>query len=167
MFSSGMADAVEQTDHQLPSFQDHVELQIKNNTVKLLCCFLAPSDEIITARPGDAVTLVCVGPMNVSIKALEWIKRGQVTTIRSLLHCGEDQPVEESFEGRVELMDPKLRDSNFSVIIKNVTINDSGTYECHIFNGTVPDFSIKYSSYGTRPINHTHSVPMLTNPCLT
>uniref|UniRef100_A0A3Q4GF30 Immunoglobulin V-set domain-containing protein n=1 Tax=Neolamprologus brichardi TaxID=32507 RepID=A0A3Q4GF30_NEOBR len=37
-----------------------------------------------------------------------------------------------SFHGRVKLRDPEMKDGDVSVILKNVTFNDTGIYECHI-----------------------------------
>ncbi|CAI5660649.1 unnamed protein product [Oreochromis niloticus] len=38
----------------------------------------------------------------------------------------------EFFKGRVTLKDPEWKKTgNLSVILKNVTMNDTGTYECH------------------------------------
>ncbi|KAF3698285.1 V-set domain-containing T-cell activation inhibitor 1 Precursor [Channa argus] len=38
------------------------------------------------------------------------------------------------FRGRVELRDPQMKEGNFAVILKNVTIKDSGTYVCYYGN---------------------------------
>lgn len=45
-------------------------------------------------------------------------------------HFQEDL-LDPSFKGRVKLKDSKwMTNGNFSVILQNVTMNDSGTYEC-------------------------------------
>lgn len=115
---------------------------------------LSPSDENITSNPGEDVTLPCVGPTEDVIKAVEWINPGHNGS-NVFLWRGDDRPDVEkqhpSYEDRVELVDPLMRNKNVSLIIKNVTINDTGTYECHIYNGTMDD-SIKNNTFGTRPI---------------
>uniref|UniRef100_A0A3Q0R0Z6 Immunoglobulin V-set domain-containing protein n=1 Tax=Amphilophus citrinellus TaxID=61819 RepID=A0A3Q0R0Z6_AMPCI len=37
-----------------------------------------------------------------------------------------------SFHGRVKLRNPEMKDGDVSLILENVTFNDTGIYECHI-----------------------------------
>ncbi|XP_014185793.1 programmed cell death 1 ligand 1 [Haplochromis burtoni] len=41
-----------------------------------------------------------------------------------------------SFKGRVDLQDRQMKDGDVSLILTNVNINDTGTYECRIKTGT-------------------------------
>uniref|UniRef100_A0A3P9AV62 Immunoglobulin V-set domain-containing protein n=1 Tax=Maylandia zebra TaxID=106582 RepID=A0A3P9AV62_9CICH len=38
-----------------------------------------------------------------------------------------------SFKNRVDLQDRQMKDGDVSVILRDVTVSDTGTYECHVF----------------------------------
>ncbi|CAI5660091.1 unnamed protein product [Oreochromis niloticus] len=40
-----------------------------------------------------------------------------------------------SFKNRVDLQDRQMKDGDVSLILKNVTINDTGIYRCRIVEG--------------------------------
>lgn len=89
----------------------------------------------ITVRCGQDVTLHCQDPSGVNITLLEWsipeIKSdGYVFFYRNRRSYESYQ--HERFKGRVELADPSMKNGNVSVILKNVNVNDTGTYECRI-----------------------------------
>lgn len=89
----------------------------------------------ITGRSGQNVTLHCQGPSGVNITLLEWsipeIKSdGYVFFYRNRRSYESYQ--HERFKGRVELADPSMENGDVSVILKNVSVNDTGTYECRI-----------------------------------
>ncbi|XP_044040385.1 coxsackievirus and adenovirus receptor homolog isoform X2 [Siniperca chuatsi] len=87
----------------------------------------------ITARPGQDVPLQCQGPRDASVKLLEW-NRPDLKSDGYVFFYRNERSYENyllpSFRGRVELSDPEMKGGDFSVVLKNVTTNDSGTYEC-------------------------------------
>ncbi|XP_056225387.1 uncharacterized protein LOC130164593 [Seriola aureovittata] len=93
--------------------------------------------QTIRADPGETVTLPCRAPTNFSIAAVEWttpdLKPEYVLFCR--LHQRPDvENQHPSFQNRVDLTDREMKDGDVSMILKNVTSNDTGTYECHIIN---------------------------------
>ncbi len=84
-------------------------------------------------KPGQDVPLQCRGPTDASVKLLEW-SRTDLKSDGYVFFYRNERSYENyqhpSFRGRVELRDPEMKDGDFSVILKNVTINDTGTYEC-------------------------------------
>ncbi|XP_042249340.1 coxsackievirus and adenovirus receptor-like isoform X2 [Thunnus maccoyii] len=89
----------------------------------------------IKVHPGQNAMLQCQGQGG-TIGVLQWIRADLKSDDGRVFFYREQRLVESyqhpSFRGRVELMDPEMKDGNASVILKNVTINDTGTYECHV-----------------------------------
>ncbi|XP_023257007.1 coxsackievirus and adenovirus receptor homolog, partial [Seriola lalandi dorsalis] len=86
-------------------------------------------------KPGENVTLPCRGPRDAEITLIKWNRtdlksEGYVFYYRDNRLLGEFQ--HPSYHGRVELTDPQVKDGDASVILKNVTINDAGRYECRV-----------------------------------
>ncbi|XP_042257927.1 coxsackievirus and adenovirus receptor-like [Thunnus maccoyii] len=96
---------------------------------------LASNAEEITVKPGDDVTLQCQSPTDATITLLEW-SRPDLKKDGYVFFFRENRPYDSfqhpSFRGRVQLKDPEMKDGDVSVILKNVTINDTGTYECRV-----------------------------------
>ncbi|XP_071315373.1 coxsackievirus and adenovirus receptor homolog isoform X2 [Trachinotus anak] len=86
----------------------------------------------ITAEPGQTVSLSCRAPTHTKIIVVEWNRPDlepehvfvyqDGTTLTSNQH--------PSFKNRVELKDRDMKDGDVSVILKKVTRDDAGTYEC-------------------------------------
>ncbi|XP_050928647.1 uncharacterized protein LOC108887018 isoform X2 [Lates calcarifer] len=95
----------------------------------------------VTVRPGEDVTLQCQGPRDSTITLLEWI-RPDLKSDGYVFFYRNDRPYENyqhpSFRGRVKLRDKSLlKDGDMSVILKNVTDQDSGAYECRIISSAM------------------------------
>ncbi|XP_039861829.1 programmed cell death 1 ligand 1-like [Simochromis diagramma] len=117
------------------------------DAVKIFCwtlgcvCLLLPvtaDQKIITAESGQNVTLPSRAPNeNKTITVVEW-SRTDLESEHVLLYRDEQFEPEEqhpSFKNRVDLQDRQMRDGDVSLILKDVTTADSGTYECRVFMG--------------------------------
>ncbi|XP_076734113.1 V-set and immunoglobulin domain-containing protein 8-like [Maylandia zebra] len=92
-----------------------------------------PVQTTITAESGHNVTLTCRSPNN-NIRAAEWNRADLGDEYVFLyrdghVHSDDQHP---SFKNRVDLHDREMKDGDASLILKNVTINDNGTYECRV-----------------------------------
>ncbi|XP_039678161.1 V-set and immunoglobulin domain-containing protein 8-like [Perca fluviatilis] len=88
---------------------------------------------VVPVRPEGDVILSCQAA-DPFIRAIEWT-RADLKTDNVLLYTdGHLNTTHQhpSYKGRVELVDRDLKDGNMSLILKNVNINDSGTYKCQV-----------------------------------
>ncbi|XP_060951696.1 butyrophilin subfamily 1 member A1-like [Limanda limanda] len=103
----------------------------------LLLCLSAVQQET-TVKPGDDATLQCHSNISdAAFMQLQWTRLGQKSDRYVFFYRNNrsyDNKHLQSFRGRVELRDPEMKDGDVSVILKNVTVNDAGTYKCHIIS---------------------------------
>ncbi|XP_006809906.2 CD226 antigen-like, partial [Neolamprologus brichardi] len=93
-----------------------------------------PDHKTITAESGQDVTLTCRAP-NKNITVTEW-KRADLGEEYVLLYRQKRfDPTNQhpSFKNRVDLQDRQMKDGDVSLILRDVTINDTGTYECWVY----------------------------------
>ncbi|XP_026005770.1 programmed cell death 1 ligand 1-like [Astatotilapia calliptera] len=114
--------------------------------------FVSADQKTIRAESGQDVTLTCRAPNNSIIIVLEWSREDlgdeYVLFYRNeQLDPGNQHP---SFRNRVDLQDKQMKDGDVSLILKNVTINDAGTYECRVETVTKRR---KRASLDTNPIS--------------
>ncbi|XP_026206231.2 programmed cell death 1 ligand 1-like [Anabas testudineus] len=106
------------------------------------CFLLRGSSEDVKGKPGADVTLQCKSPRDDQILLLRW-SRPDLGSNEYVIYFRQNRLNEdyqhERFRGRVKLKDPNMKDGDFSVILKNVTVRDTGTYECSVGYGGNPE----------------------------
>ncbi|XP_025759534.1 uncharacterized protein LOC109199133 isoform X2 [Oreochromis niloticus] len=103
-----------------------------------------PDQKNIPAESGQNVTLTCRAPNN--IRTVEWSRADLGEKYVFLYRDGRKTTVNQhlSFKDRVDLQDKQMKDGDVSVILKDVTINDSGTYKCRV---------VETGTLGLKPIS--------------
>ncbi|CAI5659982.1 unnamed protein product [Oreochromis niloticus] len=99
-----------------------------------LVAFVVCADQkSIRAESGQDITLPCRAPNN-NIISVEW-SRADLGDEYVFLYKDKSVVLDQqhpSFKNRVDLQDRQMKDGDVSLILKNVTINDAGTYECGV-----------------------------------
>uniref|UniRef100_A0A3P9LNE1 Ig-like domain-containing protein n=1 Tax=Oryzias latipes TaxID=8090 RepID=A0A3P9LNE1_ORYLA len=101
----------------------------------------------ITKNPGDDVTLMCRDPeFKKNTTVLEW--RREDSEILFVFRDGKryNSEIQESFRNRVFLKDSQMKDGDLSVVLKNVTMNDTGTYQCRVLHDNDPQRELNLMS---------------------
>ncbi|KAL4008568.1 hypothetical protein ACER0C_002420 [Sarotherodon galilaeus] len=96
--------------------------------------FVPAEPKIITAKSGQDVTLTCRAP-NISITGVKWSRNHLEPENIFLYQDGRFDPDNQHpfFKNRVDLQDRQMKDGDVSLILKDVTIIDTGTYMCGVF----------------------------------
>ncbi|XP_039890848.1 programmed cell death 1 ligand 1-like [Simochromis diagramma] len=97
-----------------------------------LVAFVCADQKNITAESGQDVTLTCRAPNNNTISVVKWSRADLGDEYVLLYKNKRIDPDDQhpSFKNRVDLLDRQMKDGDASLILNNVTINDTGTYEC-------------------------------------
>lgn len=97
-------------------------------------CFSRLADTYVTAICGQDVVLRCQNTTASTITLVEW----QKSTISSCYlyffrHLRSyDNYQCDMFKGRVKLLEPSMGNGNWSVILRNVSVADTGLYTCKL-----------------------------------
>nr|XP_024655144.1 butyrophilin subfamily 1 member A1-like [Maylandia zebra] len=106
---------------------------------------LASSEQTtITAESGQNVTLTCGAPSDKTIRAVKW-SRADLGDEYVLLYRDEQFDPDEqhpSFKNRVDLQDRQMKDGDASLILKDVTTADGGSYKCGVLVGESASWEI-------------------------
>ncbi|XP_038588410.1 coxsackievirus and adenovirus receptor homolog [Micropterus salmoides] len=96
---------------------------------------LCQGTQELKVKPGEDATLQCRGHRGADIDLLKWIRPDLKSDDYVFFFrdgSSNENNQHESYRSRVKLRDPEMKDGDASVILKNVNINDAGTYECQI-----------------------------------
>ncbi|XP_014187199.1 CD226 antigen [Haplochromis burtoni] len=97
--------------------------------------FALEADTDVKVSPGQDATLYCQSPRGVSVTLLEWSKpelKSEYYVFFFQNQRSYENYQHKFFKGRVELSDPSMKDGIASVILRNVSIIDTGMYMCQI-----------------------------------
>uniref|UniRef100_A0A3B5LSJ3 Ig-like domain-containing protein n=1 Tax=Xiphophorus couchianus TaxID=32473 RepID=A0A3B5LSJ3_9TELE len=99
---------------------------------------LKPLVEILESSvtvPGQNVSLPCRLPNNKPAVVVQWTRPDLEPEDVFLFRDEQPDPENQhpSFRNRVELQDRRMKDGDVSLLLSNVTTNDSGKYECRVF----------------------------------
>ncbi|XP_027893225.1 CD226 antigen-like isoform X22 [Xiphophorus couchianus] len=89
----------------------------------------------ISAVPGQNVSLPCRLPNNKPAVVVQWTRPDLEPEDVFLFRDEQPDPENQHpfFRNRVELQDRRMKDGDVSLLLSNVTTNDSGKYECRVF----------------------------------
>uniref|UniRef100_A0AAZ1XI02 Ig-like domain-containing protein n=1 Tax=Oreochromis aureus TaxID=47969 RepID=A0AAZ1XI02_OREAU len=107
-------------------------LQLHMLSMSLTFHFVSSLSDINTTA-GQNITLPCRAP-NYNIIVADWSRADLGSEYVLLYRDGHFDPENQhlSFKGRVDLQDRQMKDGDVSLILRDVTINDTGTYECRV-----------------------------------
>ncbi|XP_029976457.1 coxsackievirus and adenovirus receptor homolog [Salarias fasciatus] len=88
----------------------------------------------VSAVEGQTVSLPCEATNDETIRVVEWTRPDLKDQPVLLYRDGHFDPDNHpSYRNRVDLKD--VKDGDVSLILKNVTFNDRGTFECYVIQG--------------------------------
>ncbi|MEQ2301279.1 hypothetical protein AMECASPLE_034279 [Ameca splendens] len=105
--------------------------------VSVLIIFISPvsiDQRNITAEAGQDIILPCRAPDSKPVIAVKWT-RTDLGPDYVFLYRDDQISLENqllSYKNRVDLKETQMKDGDVSLVLKNVTTDDRGTYECRV-----------------------------------
>ncbi|KAL3050849.1 hypothetical protein OYC64_001172 [Pagothenia borchgrevinki] len=95
---------------------------------------VAAGDLPVKAKPGDNITLKCNSPTDAAVTNLVWTRTDlNDDFVFFYRHKRANENFQDPrFRGRVELKDPEMKNGDVSIVLKNVRVGDTGTYQCQV-----------------------------------
>ncbi|XP_027894595.1 uncharacterized protein LOC114157652 [Xiphophorus couchianus] len=88
----------------------------------------------VTAEPGQNIVLPCRAAGRSTVIVVKWVRTDlgsdYVLKFRDEQFDPENQ--NPSFRNRVDLQDRHMKDGDVSLVLRNVTADDGGSYECRV-----------------------------------
>ncbi|MBN3292571.1 VTCN1 inhibitor, partial [Polypterus senegalus] len=94
----------------------------------------------VTAMEGSTVILNCSFPVkgstSISLELLDWLFNNTTVVHRHEKGADDHKHQHEHFRGRTELFMRELPSGNFSLLLKDVKLDDTGLYTCQAYMST-------------------------------
>ncbi|KAF1381075.1 hypothetical protein PFLUV_G00170720 [Perca fluviatilis] len=90
---------------------------------------------LLTVKPEQDVTLECRALSDGAVTLLQWNRRDLKDSDYVFFYRNRqayERYQHPRYRGRVELRDPEMRNGDVSVVLKNVSVTDTGTYNCRV-----------------------------------
>ncbi|XP_034757146.1 coxsackievirus and adenovirus receptor homolog [Etheostoma cragini] len=101
----------------------------------LLLLLLSASAETLAVTPGQDAALGCQALEDGPVSLLEWTREDLHDTGYVFFYRNQrayERYQHPRYRGRVELRDPDMKHGDASVVLKDVGVNDTGTYDCRV-----------------------------------
>uniref|UniRef100_A0A8C9XAZ0 Ig-like domain-containing protein n=1 Tax=Sander lucioperca TaxID=283035 RepID=A0A8C9XAZ0_SANLU len=116
-------------------------MNVSNSCISNFCFLLFPiffmclDHPEVPEKAGDDVTLQCQAPRDAQINMLEWSRpdlESDPYIFRFIPGESTTRNQHSSYHHRVNLSDPEMKGGDLSVVLKNVSVSDTGTYRCRV-----------------------------------
>ncbi|XP_014875793.1 hepatitis A virus cellular receptor 2-like isoform X1 [Poecilia latipinna] len=103
--------------------------------LSLISVQFGSAGETIRAEPGENAILPCEAPEKKPVIIVEWRRCDLEGNDHVALYQDEqfdNEGQNPAYKNRVDLQDREIKNGDVSLVLKNVTTNDTGTYECRV-----------------------------------